>query len=184
MSNENTNNKKYFFVCVHISGDDGDRIDALRKDIEHRFDVHAARKIPPHITLVPPFHADDLLAFMDDVEAAAKSFKGSHANVPGFSSFSSNKVWFMDVEKSQALLDIKARMEGLCSQHGLREPSEYEPHFHITLAYKDVKSGAFKSIGDYLKDVDVPVAEVAIDNITIMVKTDGRWEVFRRFPLK
>lgn len=180
----NNNNKKHFFVCVHISGDDGDRIDVLRKDIERRFDVHAARKIPPHITLVPPFHANDLLKFMDDVEADAKSLEGSRASVPGFGSFPRNKVWFIDVEKSQTLLDMKVRMESLCSQHGLREPSQYEPHFHVTLAYKDVGSEAFRGIGDYLKGVELPAQEVAIDNISIMVKTDGRWELFRRFDLK
>lgn len=184
MSNENTNNKKHFFVCVHISGDDGDRIDVLRKDIERRFDVHAARKIPPHITLVPPFHAADLLEFMDDAEAVAKSFKVFNAPMPGFGSFPQGKVWFMDIEKSDRLMDMKSRMEGLCSKHGLKEPSPYEPHFHVTLAYKDVGSEAFRGIGDYLKGIELPVQEVAIDNISIMVRTDGRWELFRRFDLK
>lgn len=47
-----------YFIAYHLQGAEGEAVDALRQSIASRFDVQAAMKIPPHVTLFNPFETD------------------------------------------------------------------------------------------------------------------------------
>ena len=176
-----------YFIAYHLQGEAGELVNQLRVEIAERFGVKAALRIPPHLTLFYPFEMYGVrLAELSKVlaEFAAKqmAFK---LEVPGFNYFG-EAVWFVDVEQSEELFNLKKQLVDLMGDEMAIEEDQKGRkgvHFHITLAYQDVTPEKFKEIGEFLWDKLVPIDQVYVDAITLMEKKDDIWLPIRSFQL-
>lgn len=172
-----------YFIAYHLKGAEGQAVDALREKIAARFGVHAALKIPPHVTLFNPFETDDIGSLPDVLRDLSAAQAPIPLRITGFNSFD-EAVWFLDVEQKPELLALKEKIASAVRKTTGQEDRRagMTPHFHLTLAYKDVTPEAFSAIGEFLRGEPLPIAELTVDAVTLFSFPAGRWEPLASFP--
>ncbi|MFA5186262.1 MAG: 2'-5' RNA ligase family protein [Patescibacteria group bacterium] len=171
-----------YFIGYRLKGSDEAAVEALRREISEKFDVHAALKIPPHFTLFYPFDFSGPAILEQTLVDVAQGQRPFSIQISSFASFPP-RVWFIDVGvgTAQDLRDaVKLAMSGL----GVHEDKVFpEPsHYHITLAYKDLTPESFEQIGKRLSERPVPIRGLDIDSITLFEKRADSWFAIRDFP--
>lgn len=176
-----------YFIGYNLGVKNAQIVDELRHSISEKFLVKEALLIPPHLTLFYPFEME-----VATVEILKKSLgqlaQGKSAfetKVTGFNHFGET-VCFLDVEQSRDLFDLKeALVEMMKGQFQINEETRGKnaPHFHITLAYKDVTPETFKLIEEYLKTWSLPIDKLRIDAITLFGRREERWYVAGEFGM-
>jgi 2'-5' RNA ligase len=174
-----------YFIANILSGEDAERTEQLRRSICKQFNVHAALKIPPHITLVRPFESvatPDLIS--DAIADVGASFEPQIITTREFVAFGKS-VWFIDLEQRKRWFEVKAELEKRLRVSIAWIPEEYDidAHFHITLAYRDVKPEVHDKIGLFLKTQTVPLKRVNFDSYSLLQHDGMRWQEIERFPL-
>ncbi len=173
-----------YFIAILLHDEPKWQIDALRDELAARFSVKEALKIPPHITLYPPFETEDVTALIPKLKEIAEKTKIFSANVTRFHHFD-DRVWFVDVEQGAELHALKKRIDGVVDTTVPRSasPRNQRPvHFHITLATKDVGPKAFQALKAFFDAEPLPFSTLPIDNITLLVHQNHAWQAERVFP--
>jgi 2'-5' RNA ligase len=62
------------------------------------------------------------------------------------------------------------------------EEHDLEYHPHLTIAYGNSKE-SFDGIWDYLQSLPVPKFDMKFDNVSLLKKVGGLWEVYKRFEI-
>lgn len=174
-----------YFLAHILSGADAERMQELRRAICTQFHVHAALKLPPHITLVRPFESvatPDLIS--DAIADAGTLLEPQVIGTRGFAAFGAS-VWFLDLEQRKRWFEVKAELEKRLRVSIAWIPEEYDvdAHFHLTLAYKDVEPHVHEQIGYFLKTQPIPIKRVQFDHYSLLQHTGMRWQEIERFPL-
>lgn len=174
-----------YFLAHLLSGEDAERMQELRRAISKEFHVHAALKIPPHITLVRPFESvatSDLIS--DAISDAGDLLEPQTIGTRGFAAFGKS-VWFLDLEQRKRWFEVKAELEKRLRVSIAWIPEEYDidVHFHLTLAYKDVEPLVHEQIGRFLKSQPIPIKRVQFDHYSLLQHNGMRWQETERFPL-
>ncbi len=174
-----------YFVGYNLEGDDARMVDELRIEIAEKFSVQGALRLPPHLTIFPPFELEESkkALLVPVLEQFAKKREAFSLAVTDFNHFDET-VWFIDVEQSAVLFDLKTQLAGILLENfavveDLR--GRKGPHFHITLAYKDVTPEKFGIIGEFLKGKKVPVKTLRVGAITLFAHRDEKWLPAGRF---
>jgi 2'-5' RNA ligase len=173
-----------YFIAFHLKGAEGQAVDALREKIASRFDVHAAMKIPPHVTLFNPFDADPAVIepLKNALRALAAEQPPMSVGITGFNSFD-GAVWFLDVEQKPELLTLKEKIaSAVRTAAGVEDRRAGRgTHFHLTLAYKDVTPEAFSAIGAFLRHETLPLTRMTVDAFTLFSYPESRWVSLAEF---
>jgi 2'-5' RNA ligase len=173
-----------YFIAALLHDEPKWRIDALREHLATQFGVKEALKIPPHITLYPPFETEDVSVLLPALKTIADQTPISSVGVTGFNHFD-DRVWFVDVDQSAELHALKNKIDHAVHETvkliGVRRP-ERPNHFHITLATKDVTPEAFQALKAFLASEPLPFSALPIDNITLLRHDDHLWTPARSFP--
>jgi 2'-5' RNA ligase len=113
---------------------------ALKQEVHRLTGSRNAVRLPPHITLLPPFRAP--AAFEAECLAALAEFA---ATEPAFEVALDGFAWFDDrtlfvrVAAAEALQAFYARLRGWCATHLPQVPPENHPYTpHLTLATRDL----------------------------------------------
>ncbi|MCC7522694.1 2'-5' RNA ligase family protein [Candidatus Uhrbacteria bacterium] len=174
-----------YFLAHILSGDDAERMQELRREISKRFHVHAALKLPPHITLVRPFESVAMPDFISDAIAdAGDLLEPQTIGTRGFAAFG-NAVWFLDLEQRKRWFEVKAELEKRLRVTIAWIPEEYDidVHFHLTLAYKDVEPQTHELIGRFLQTQPIPIKRIQFESYSLLQHDGMRWQEIERFPL-
>ncbi len=163
---------KKLFIGYALSGREKIAVDALREKIAQAFGVQAALSIPPHITLFAPFETDGEQRLAKRMARIAESQTAFAFPVVSFSPFG-NKVWFLDPVQDPGLLSLKEQLTAAVKESlNIDERGGFRlPHFHITLAYRDVSPDAHRLIGEFLRDQPLPIDSVTVDSVTLFERT-------------
>lgn len=174
-----------YFIGYALSAEEAKPVDELRNRIAAQFDVHAALKIVPHITIVRPFETEqeaELIAGMRKMVANEKTFV---VPLPKFVEFAKSKVWAIDVEPTKELVMLKDWLRLLAMGVWKREQisAESESRFHVTLSYRDVKPETHAKIGALLKKEPLPLESLNVGAISLFKHrgTGEGWEVVETF---
>lgn len=113
---------------------------ALKQEVHRRTGSRNAVRLPPHITLLPPFRAPadfeaDCLAVLTAFAATEPAFEVA---LDGFAWFG-DRTLFVRVVAAEALQAFHARLRGWCAAHLPPVPPENRPYTpHLTLATRDL----------------------------------------------
>jgi 2'-5' RNA ligase len=113
---------------------------ALKQEVHHLTGSRNAVRLPPHITLLPPFRAPgtfeaECLAALADFAATELPFDVA---LDGFAWFG-NRTLFVHVTAADALKAFHARLSSWCTAHLPQVPLENRPFTpHLTLATRDL----------------------------------------------
>lgn len=170
-----------------MSGREKDAFDGLREKISKEFGVRGALSSPPHVTLFRPFETTDVEPLLPGLEKLAGESVAFTVALTKFAAFG-DMVWFVEPEQDRRLFELKERIGATVAQSiGARESGFLRPpHFHVTLAYKDVFPAVHGRIGEFLKSEPLPIGSLTVDNITLFgLKSDGGiWEPVNFFSLR
>lgn len=172
-----------YFIAYGLRGVDAAAVDALRLEAARRSSAAAALRIPPHMTIFPPFETGAISMLEPALAKLAEGTRRFTVAVKGFGSFD-GAVWFIDVEQRTELRALRDAVAGAAAATlGIADPAAaHDPYFHVTIAYKDVTPAAFAAIGALLADKTPPVSSLEIDALTLYRHEDDRWVTQRAFP--
>lgn len=174
-----------YFIGINLEGESAEEVDKLRHSIAEKFSVQGALRLPPHLTLFYPFEVEQsgleiVSGALSEIVRDVRSFA---VKIMGFNHFD-EKVWFLDVEQSEQLLNLRKRLvEIMGVKFGINEDTKgrKDVHFHVTLAYKDVTPEKFKLIGNYLDGQNLPIEMLNVGAITLYEKKTENWAAIEKF---
>jgi len=161
--------KERFLIAYILNGESEKRVNKLRLEIAEKFNVTAALRLPPHMTLFYPFESDGISPLIEKLKKITAKEKPFTIPIDGFMNFD-DRVWFLNPKEDERLFGIKDQIVAAMKETtGIEENNEgRKTHFHITLAYKDLTSDVHRAIGEFLKEKELPIRDITIDNISIL----------------
>jgi 2'-5' RNA ligase len=113
---------------------------ALKQEVHRLTGSRNAVRLPPHITLLPPWPAP--ASAEAAYTAAMAAFGATEASCPvaleGFDWFG-DRTLFVRVHEAEALQGLQARLVAWCEAQALAIPAETRPYTpHLTLATRDL----------------------------------------------
>lgn len=113
---------------------------ALKQEVHRLTGSHNAVRLPPHITLLPPFRQSEALEAK--ATAALTAFATTQAaptvGLDGFAWFG-DRTLFVRVSDATALCSLQAALTRWCANHLPEMPREARPFTpHLTLATRDL----------------------------------------------
>ena len=152
----------------------------FQQQIEQKFHATHAQKVPPHITIIPPFEceAEKLEVFIPALQAFLhkKTQQVIEIRLNGFQHFASRTL-FISCDKNEAFDFFCKAIKQLFNQQKIIKQRE-EKHFfipHITLANKDLKKSDFKIVWAYFKNMSYE-RSFQLNAITILQYDGNRWK--------
>jgi 2'-5' RNA ligase len=180
------NGKQLYFIAVLLPEGLSEKITLIKNDFAGKYNSKHALKLPPHITIQPPFRtAPSTEAEMDvTLQKFFSSFQSFEITLNGFDSFnkSHSKVIFIRVDESRELQDLHHKLVTLMRTEFNFSESETPGvfHPHITVAHRDLSPGDFKKAWQEYKDK--PFAESFQTGSAYLLKHNSKkWEVKSEF---
>jgi 2'-5' RNA ligase len=131
-------------------------------------------KAVPHISLYGPFNTNQQRQMVNEVVKVCSQYKLVPFTFNGFNYFdnSKNKVVYLDIEPSQALIDLRYDISRALlpithskSQEDKKGKSDFK--FHSTIAFKDIDR-KFNDIWHYIDDKERPHIKQHLLRVTII----------------
>ncbi|MFA6429702.1 MAG: 2'-5' RNA ligase family protein [Patescibacteria group bacterium] len=175
---------KYFLGFV-LRGPSADWTTHLKKDIARPFGLSWSLTYPPHITLFYPFETNRIEDVRQLLEEVATRITPFDVDITGYNHFETD-VWFVEPEQRDELFQLKQSIAiPLSALLQIKENDKgLTPHFHITLAHKELTPESFAAIGKQLQATPIPFDSLLIDSVSILRKTDTDWVEEARIPFK
>lgn len=145
-----------FYIAVSCPPEIDEKIEELKEYMQQEYGCRAARKSPAHLTIVPPFRAEDELQseLTNFVTAFNIGMVPFEVKLKDYGQFA-ERVLFVDVERPNETLNT---LEREC----MAEFSEkfpgiifgMKPDFnpHVTIATRDIPEGALKNARTYFEE--------------------------------
>lgn len=146
-------------------------------DIAKRFRVTGVirrGKAVPHITLYGPFETNKQRQMVNEIIKVCSNYRLIPFTFRGFNYFDSslNKVIYLDIEPSQALIDLRYDISKALlpityskSQEDKKGKSDFK--FHSTIAFKDIDR-KFNEIWNYISSKKKPEIKQHLLRVTII----------------
>jgi 2'-5' RNA ligase len=175
-----------YFIAIIPDTDLSKEITALKKQLAEKYNSKAALKLPPHITLYPPFKWDHKNE--DSIINALTNFVNGKENfivsLNGLGCFEP-RVIFIKPDPSEKLGKLRTDLlTFLKTSISLSDPQNERPFRpHITLASRDLQKEDFYKAWEEFRDKEFKrMLEV---NSIALLKHDGKfWDVLKEFPFK
>lgn len=154
----------------------------LTKEIERQFGL--ARTSPPHVTLKRPFESGSIEMIEDLLENFVKTHRKAQFSFKGFGAFE-NDVIYADVKISPEASRLIAEFdETIQNMPGLGlDKFEKNRKLHATLSDKGNMKLIFRQVWDFATLGSFDFKDW-LDNIAILRKEKGKWQIYKKFELK
>jgi 2'-5' RNA ligase len=169
-----------FYIAVMCPAEINDRVTVMKNWMKDQYGCVAASKSPAHLTIVPPFRAEDemeanLLDFVSTFNIGVVPFE---IRLNGYGNFDS-RVLFVKVDESQALMQLERDAMTEFEQHfpsiifGIKPPF----HPHVTIATRDIPEGKLSEAKAHFEATQ-PFDEVfTVNGLRLVKLVNGTWEV-------
>lgn len=176
-----------WFVAILPPPEIAGRIRTIQQEIADRFGPRRALRLPPHITVEPPFRlgderANDLVNHLARFGTAHNQF---HLELHNFGSFR-HDVIFIEVAPNLTLLEMQGELSRSLRGDGdfIRE-APYHPGYtpHLTVANRDVTPRAHHAIWAEFNTRKF-YAEFAVRELCLLRHDGSAWHIHAQFPLR
>jgi len=179
--------KTLWFVAIVPPENVVREIREIQIEIAERFGPNRAMRLPPHITLEPPFRlALDETSHLKNILHEFFSEKYNFAiELRGFGAFRHDVV-FIEVVPNLALLEMQASLSRFLRD---KERLIHEPQFHegftphLTIANRDVKEFQFRALWHEFNTRKF-YAQWDVKTITLLRHNNKNWEQHAEFALR
>jgi len=177
---EKSEKKALYFIALIPPDPLKSKIAELKITFSEKFRSTHSLNSPPHVTLVPPFRANEtkteqLINNLEELVSTQSVFelfiKGSGAFKP--------RVIYLDIEKSKS---ADALRQALISRI-MPNFSDTKSKLHITLASRDLSTDMFFKAWKVYKDLSF--ADSFLVDHVYLLKHDGKiWQIEREFQFE
>lgn len=180
MAEDNTN-ELYFFALLtpfNITAE----VDEIRREFAEKYESARALKSPPHITIIPPFFANDEFegSIERNINPFVKNFEPFNIKLNGFGEFN-NKVIFVEVEKNEQLQLFYNAFSAFFTGLGFELTSMNKFfHPHVTVAFRDLTSENFAKAWPEFQKREFTNAFSA-SGIHLLKHKNDAWHVIKEF---
>ena len=175
-----------YFVAHILSGEAKGFHERLTRELSSYFHtVPLHERIPPHITIKPPFETDD--AGIQEVERILRAFATGERATPlrihDFGRFGFRTI-YMDILKSKDAVSLVRRaIKTLNTNISWMPAYPLEGNkLHASVA-RFLTRRQYRHIWRYLKKLH-PEFSSSLNNLTILKKENGTWSIHARIPLR
>ena len=158
-------------------------------DLKHHFarEYHSshALKSPPHITLIPPFHANsDQLSLVEDlVRAKTSKLEPFKVQLHGFGAFKPRVIFIRPKLPSSFAFDRNDLLDDFYQLFPDERRDNRPFHPHMTIAFKDLTPAMFKRAWAEFENKSFYI-EFTASSLFMLKYTLGRWLVISEFPFR
>jgi 2'-5' RNA ligase len=169
-----------FYLAIECPEDINERVEAMKNYMEEKYGCKAAKKSPAHLTIVPPFRAEDevqdeLLNFIQTFNMGLVPFSIKMKDYGQFA----DRVLFIDIEgpntslielEKECMHEFSEKFPGII--FGMKP--EFNPH--VTIATRDIPVGVLATARSYF-ELNHPVdLEFNASALTLYRLVDGWWK--------
>ena len=179
-----TKSELYFFALLLPFNLQGE-VDEIKMEFADKYESHKALKSPPHITIVPPFFANEqLIAAIDHkVSQFVNNFESFEIKLNGFGQFK-DKVIFIDVEKSQSLQLFYTAFLAFFTGLGFELTTMNKfIHPHVTVAFRDLSEVNFQKAWPLFKDRKFS-EKFSASSLHLLNQTGEEWKAVNEFRFR
>lgn len=174
--------RRLFFVAIIPAEPIRSEVHFFKQMIADEFESRHALRSPAHITLFPPFFAEQdqmsTLSFL--LEKAAEKFQSFQIQLNGFGAFKP-RVIFVRPDLPRQLVRLEQTINDSLinyrdSRHKIRP---FRPH--ITVAFKDLTKKQFYEAWHKYQQFKYE-RTFLVTSIYLLIHRDKQWEVCEEFP--
>jgi len=179
-------NRTLWFVAILPPADIAEKVRSVQQEIAERFGPRRALRLPPHITVEPPFRLDDaeeptLRRVLGEFLGQQRSFDLALRN---FGSFRDDVI-FLEIAPNLALLELQGALSKFMRGDAaiIQEPPFHEGYTpHMTVANRDVTPPIHHRIWDEFNTRKF-YAEFRVERLTLMRHDGTQWHRHADFSL-
>lgn len=178
--------KTLYFLGLQPPEDLSAIITGLKEDIAVRYGSRHALKVPPHVTLVPPWRAAaEIRSLREALPGFAAGTSAVDLHLSGFGYFEQarTRVIYLAVTPTETLQNLHRKLRSLVAKTlvlpDMESDSDFHPH--ITLAHRDLTSAAFHLAWPGYRE-RVFEATCSVTAITLFAHDGQRWQADARYP--
>ncbi len=173
-----------YFIAYLIKGDAKKYHKGLMNGLFKEFRIdNLSRRIPPHLTLKVPFEFSKISEVEKLIRDFCKKNKKTKIKLKGFGNFNKKVIYlntFPSVETLNLIDDFLLKLKSIKNISWSRNEIE-SLHLHSTIAMGNI-GVKFDKIWKHLSE-RFPDYDLEFDNISILKKIGGKWEVHKEFCL-
>jgi 2'-5' RNA ligase len=169
-----------FYIALPCPDEINVQIEAFKKHMEDQYGCRAASKSPAHITIVPPFRAEDEIIknLNDFVQTFNVGMVPLEVKLKGYNQFA-DRVLFVDVEPNEKLQDLEKECMTEFTNlfpsiiFGVKPP--FNPH--VTIATRDIPEGRIGEARTYFETNHPYEASFVGSELKLFRLEHGWWKV-------
>ncbi|MES2774227.1 MAG: 2'-5' RNA ligase family protein [Bacteroidota bacterium] len=167
-----------YYIAALCPGDVNEQVSRFKLYMQEKYGSRAAQKSPAHLTIVPPFKAEEDMEKLlkDFVEAYNVGLVPFEVQLKNFDHFE-GRVLFVDVVPNEALnameQDVNTQFTSEFPSIIFRTKPEFHPH--VTIATRDIPEHKFNEIWQYFQQQQLD-AVYPCKELTVMKLDRGVWQ--------
>lgn len=172
-----------YFVCILPSDEVGMHITAFKQEIAEKYGSSYALRLPPHITLIPPFEFpdDEMQTVVQTQDEALWGLNAFDLTLNNFNCFG-DRVIYIDVLPNEMLTQVYWALVKAYKSLGKNIDASRPFNPHATIANRDLTSVRFSHAWPAFERRTFN-ATFTVDAIHLLKHEEGRWQLFHQSPL-
>ncbi len=168
-----------FYIAIECPAEINDQVEAMKNYMEKNYGCVAAKKSPAHLTIVPPFRAEDELIgeLTNYVQTFNMGLVPFTIKLNNYGQFG-ERVLYIDVESpNTSLINLEKECMDEFSEKFPGIIFGMKPEFnpHVTIATRDIPEGALTTARNYFEHHYPVNMEFTTTNLTLYRLENGWW---------
>lgn len=170
-----------YFIAINTPDEVSQEVRSVQQEFADQYGAKRQLRTPVHVTLIPPFRADDDL--LSDIHASLKEFclsqSGFTISLNGFGAFG-NRTIFIDVIRTDELQNLFDQLHSWLERDINFVPPIKHPRFnpHVTVANRDLSPEQFDKAWPIYEQRSF-ISSFYADKVTLLRHDGKHWEVFK-----
>jgi len=167
-----------YYIAALCPTDVNAQVDVYKQYMQDKYGSRAAQKSPAHLTIVPPFKAEEnmekqLNDFVTTYNIGVVPFD---IRLNGFSHFG-NRVISVDVAPNETLIHLEQEVNTQFTEQFpaiiFRTKPEFNPH--VTIATRDIPEHKFDEAWDYFQQQNIDTTFIC-NGLSVLKLVRGVWQ--------
>lgn len=168
-----------YYMAIECPPAINEKVSSFKQWMEQQYGCRAAAKSPAHITVVPPFRAEDEMtaSLKDFVDTFNMGMVPLEIGLSGYGQFA-DRVLFIDIAPNPelAVLEKEAMAEFAAQFPGIIFGMKPEFNPHVTIATRDIPAGKLEEARKYFEQNHPYTASFEATGLSLYRLENGWWK--------
>jgi 2'-5' RNA ligase len=177
----NNQKKQLFFIALIPPETVYMEVEAFKTIMSNEYNSSRALRLPPHITLIPPFwlNPDRLNALSSTLKEFSKELRAFTIHFNGFGVFKPKAIYIRN-DYNQELMELQTDIAQEGKNLGFWSIEEGPFHPHMTIAFKDLTKNDFERAWNAFKERKYE-ADFTVSSLYLLRHSEKHWDVLESF---